>query len=452
MRGAEVAIVGNGGREATLAHVLDKSPEVKTVYGLNGNPYFDSLEKGFSVGVKPNDTEGILAFARQENLDMIIFGPEAPLIAGAADVLRAEGVRVLGPSQEAARLEGSKIFAQEFNERHGISCPKSLKIARSEYEALAFIDGTDPSKYVIKADGEAGGKGVGVFDTQEEMYQFARHLFGGAFSNAAKNGVVFQERATGPEVSSFWLFDKNGNRVNLGYSQDHKRQLNGDKGPNTGGMGAYSPVPESIFGKEQMIQDQIIADQVAAGCFREGMPYEGFLYNGLMITEERVALGSITHKVAKVIEYNVRFGDPEAEVCLPLLQRAGVDMYEVLDAAVDGKLDEIKLPSQLGEVAVTICLADGGYPESTTPGTKIHGLDNKYENAIVFHAGVKKEDDGSFSTAGGRLVYASGFGENYDEAYANAEAVFADEPDGSGVYVEGAQRRSDIAHQARTAA
>lgn len=450
MRGAEVAIVGNGGREATLAHVLNESPQVKHVYGLNGNPYFDSLEKGFSVGVKPNDTEGILAFARQENLDMVIFGPEAPLIAGAADALRAEGVRVLGPSQKAARLEGGKIFAQEFNARHNISSPTALAIARTEYEALSFVDATDPLRYVIKADGEAGGKGVGVFDTQKEMFRFTRELFGGAFNNAAKDGVVFQARETGPEVSSFWLIDKNGNRVNLGYSQDHKRQLVGDKGKNTGGMGAYSPVPENIFDHKLKTQDQIIADQVIGGCYEENMPYEGFLYNGLMITEERMGLSAII-KIAKVIEYNIRFGDPEAEVCLPLLQRAGVDMYEVLDAAVDGKLDQIELPSQLGEVAVTICLADGGYPDSTTPGTEIHGLDNEYENAIVFHAGVAKEDN-KYYTAGGRVVYATGFGKDHDDAYENAESAIGDAPNGNGVYFDGMQWRNDIAGQARTAA
>ena len=434
MSNINTAVVGSGGREFELGRQLGLSDEVQSVYFLDGNAGTDDLPKGENVPIKPPSVDEVVRFADENQVRLTVIGPEAPLVAGVADRLREKGLVVFGPNAEPAKLEASKAYATTFMEENGIPHPPAV-ITHSYEEAMGLIGSRNVDDYVIKADGLAGGKGVVLPESSEDAEQTLRKMFlEGGFDGAGRETVLIQERYHGPEVSAFVVSD--GSRfVVLPLSQDHKRLLNGDKGPNTGGMGAFSPLSAEIVsaGQEQKINE--IAERSIEGMALRGTPYQGVLYVGLMLAEE---LGGDP----VVIEYNARFGDPETQVVLPLLSEAGVDVYDMLRSSAEGRLSDIAIPRQLGSSALTVCLAAKGYPDSPEKGQDIYGLGEQYESVILHHAGTKKEGE-AIKTAGGRVLYVTGVGETVDVAAQNAynaigRVGFAD-----------MQYRDDIGHQAR---
>jgi phosphoribosylamine--glycine ligase len=432
----DVLVVGNGGREYELTRQLSLSPATSHVYTANGNAGTATLDKAQNVPLTPTDIEGILQFVAEKNIGLVVIGPEAPLITGLSDALRAKGVAVFGPSKQAAQLEASKAFAADFMQRQGIAQPE-LFSAHNLEDALSYIKDRPAESYVLKADGLAGGKGVVLPQSSDEAKIVLQEMFDGeGFDGAGKDTVVIQERLHGPEVSAFAVSDGT-NFVLLPFAQDHKRLRDDDKGPNTGGMGAYAPVPDSIVSEAQAAKIRDIAKKSIDGMAAENMPYQGVLYIGLMLAEER---GSDP----VVIEYNVRFGDPETEILLPVLSESGFDVADMLLQAANGDVSNIQLPATFTKAALTVCLAAPGYPENPIKGSEILGLDKDYDGAIVHHAGTKLED-GKVLTAGGRVLYVTGFGDTISEAASHAYAAIGDQ----GVHFADMQYRRDIGHQAR---
>jgi len=417
-------IIGNGGREHAFAKTLG---DYVTIYAAPGNA---------GTALMPNvtnvDVDDPVAFAREHNIDVTIIGPEAPLVAGVADDFRAAGLTVVGPSKIAAQLESSKSFACDFMERHDIAYPKS----RTIHTVDQFTD--EATSIVIKADGLAGGKGVVLPQTQDEAVQTLTAMFDGAYDGAGINGVLIQERLSGPEVSAFALSDGN-DFVLLPFAQDHKRLKDGDQGPNTGGMGAYAPVPESIVSPAQYEKIRDIARKTIDGMKADGNPYKGILYIGVMLAEQRGA-------DPVVIEYNARFGDPETEVVLTILANAGVDVYELLKST-DSTLNASQLDGvTLNQSALTICFASAGYPESSHKGDVILGLDTDFPDGVFVHHAATKLDGDAVVTNGGRVLYVTAVADDIDTAAANAYSVIGE----SGVHFDGMQYRTDIGKQART--
>lgn len=427
---AVVLIVGSGGREHAFAHVLAESPNVTKVYCAPGNAGTALLTKGENVAL---ETDKTAVFASTHKVDLVVIGPEAPLVAGMADDLRAAGITVLGPSAAAAKLESSKAYATKFMKQHRIPLPPSI-ITHSVAEAIAAVEQLGVSDAVIKADGLAGGKGVVLPDTLDEAKKIITAMFDGAYDETGDT-VVIQKRYHGPEVSAFVLSDGTAYLFIPVLAQDHKRLLAGDKGPNTGGMGAYAPLPERIINHEQIATLHDIATKTITGMRQAGEPYQGILYIGAMLAEE-------LQGAPVMIEYNVRFGDPEAEVILPLLAQSGVDMYELLLGVASGNATQTSLPARVQGAAVTICLAAKGYPEQPQKGDAIRGLDNSYKNVLVFHGSTKKTD--MVLTAGGRVLYVTGFGDTVEQARAAANAAIGDQ----GVHFAGMQYRNDIGYRA----
>jgi phosphoribosylamine---glycine ligase len=433
----DVLVVGNGGREHELSRQFSISPAVGKVYVSSGNAGTAMLDKTENVELNPTDIEGIVAFVEEHKLGLVVIGPEAPLIAGLSDTLRAKGITVFGPSQKAAQLEASKAFAAEFMSRNNIPQPK-LQTAHTLTEAFEIIKDRSPDSYVLKADGLAGGKGVVLPQTTEEAEKVLQDMFSGTgFDGAGKDAVVIQERLHGPEVSAFAVSDGR-NFVLLPFAQDHKRLNDNDEGPNTGGMGSYAPVPLSIVSPDQAAKIREIAERSIQGMAKEGAPYQGVLYIGLMLAQER-------NGDPAVIEYNVRFGDPETEILLPVLSESGVDVASLLLQAAQGDVSSVSLPTVFNKAALTVCLAAEGYPVNPRKGDAIQGLDAEYEGVVVHHAGTK-QNDGAVITSGGRVLYVTGFGDTIDEAAAHAYAAIGPE----GVHFDGMHYRTDIGHQART--
>ena len=418
-------IIGSGGREHAFAKTIGNIP----IYMHPGNAGTELMPNVTNLAPEVD----AVAFAKENNIDVVIIGPEAPLVAGMSDKFRSAGLTVVGPSAYAAQLESSKSFACDFMEKYGIAYPKSY-VARS----LGDFTATDATSVVLKADGLAGGKGVVLPETMEEATAALSEMFDGGYDGAGENGVVIQERLSGPEVSAFALSDGN-DYVLLPFAQDHKRLKDGDKGPNTGGMGAYAPVPDSIVSPEQYRKIDEIARKTIDGMKADGEPYKGILYIGIMLAEQRGG-------DPVVIEYNVRFGDPETEVVLTILENAGVDVYGLLkstDSVIDKSLlDGITLNSS----ALTICLAAPGYPESPRKGDEILGLDTVLPDGVFFHhAGTKTEGD-KVVTNGGRVMYVTGVAPTIDQAATSAYSAIGE----NGVYFDGMQYRTDIGKQART--
>jgi phosphoribosylamine---glycine ligase len=411
-----VCVVGSGGREHALAHVLARTAEVVVT---PGNP-------GMAPPITVTD-----APVEEVTADLYVIGPEAPLVAGLADRLRAEGHAVVGPGADGALLEGSKAFMKEVLGSAGV--PTARHAAFDSLESDAALDYLDtlPGPWVIKTDGLAAGKGVLVARTLDEARDdVVAKLSGASFGDAGRT-VVIEEGLGGEECSLLVLCD--GKRaVPLVPAQDFKRIGDGDRGPNTGGMGAYAPMPH--VGPD--VVDTLMADAVLPlvdELKRRGVDYRGVLYAGLMLTEDG----------AKVIEYNVRFGDPEAQVVLPLLKS---DAAELFHAVATGRLDEVARPAFTGDAAVCVVLASQGYPEHPRTGDAIGGLDDAGQSAAgvegvtVFHAGTRRPNDGGlFHTAGGRVLNVVAVAPTLAEARANAyEAAAAIEWDGM-------QLRHDIA-------
>jgi phosphoribosylamine--glycine ligase len=430
-------VVGGGGREHQLG--LSIAGSVDTVYFAPGNAGTTAIENGINLP-EVSTIGDVIDFVDEKECELTIIGPEQPLVQGIVNGL--EGHAVFGPSAEAAQLEGSKIFATEFMREYDIPYPYS-DIINSDEDRIKLLhnlplDNEKIQQLVFKADGLAGGKGAILPKDWSDAVNVLHGMFSGKMFDGAGKDIVLQERLHGPEVSVFVICD--GERYSiLPFSQDHKRLKNDDEGPNTGGMGAYAPVPESIVNYAQQEKIDDIVHKTIAGTLDRGMPYKGVLYIGMMLAEER-------NGDPVVIEYNVRFGDPETQAVLPLIERAGIDVYDLLRSSAEGHMEPESFEKihQLGSAALTVCLAAEGYPDSPRKGNSIHGLEQGYPNVIVQHGGTKK-DGSRIVTAGGRVLYVTGLGETVDEAAAHAYAAIGEK----GIHFDGMQYRTDIGHQAR---
>ena len=402
-----ILLLGSGGREHALAWKLAQSPSCSKLFAAPGNPGI--AQHAQLVALDSGDHLAIVDFCRAEQVGLVVIGPEQPLVDGLADSLRDEGIAVFGPGRDAARLEGSKGFTKLLCARAGIPTARFARAeTRAEAEAELDLFGLP---VVIKADGLAAGKGVVIATSAEEAEAAVADMFAGGFGSAGAS-VVIEEYMEGEEVSFFALTDGK-TVVPFGSAQDHKRVGDGDTGPNTGGMGAYSPA--SIFTPEleRRVLDEIVQPTVTAMA-EAGTPFVGILYAGLMLTAEG----------PKLVEYNVRFGDPECQV---LMARFDGDLAELMLAAATGRLDQAPPPRFRDEVALTVVMAAEGYPATPRKGGSISGLDEaETEGARVFHAGTA-EAGGRLVAAGGRVLGVTATGDNVGEAqkraYAAAERI-----------------------------
>lgn len=426
---SEVLIIGSGGREHELGRAVYASGEVDNIKFLPGNAGTAELDYGTNINGDPLDLP-------QDTFTII--GPETPLVAGEADRLRENGRLVFGPSALAARLEASKAEAVLFNFEHDIPQPIS-EIFTNPRSALDFLKNRDPLSYVIKADGLAGGKGVILPKSNHEALDAILGMFDGSlFDGAGKNCIVIQERLSGQEVSLFVVSDGKDFTI-LPLAQDHKRLMDGDKGPNTGGMGAYAPA-NMLLNDEQMLMAYKIAEKSINGMAKDGKPYQGLLYIGLILANEQ-------NDDPVVIEYNCRFGDPETQVVLPLLEQSGVNVYQLLRSSAKGKINTLSRTAlvNVGGAALTVCLAAPGYPDKPITGATVRGLDKEYKDVILHHAGTSQQGE-HVITSGGRVIYVTGLGENMNEARVRAYSAIG----GQGVYFDDMQYRRDIGKQLRT--
>lgn len=420
-----VLVIGSGGREHALAWKIAQSPLVEKVYGAPGNPGIDNLEKGICVSVSADDFDMLAAYIEAQHIDLTVVGPEDPLAKGIVDALSAQGMRVFGPTAAAAQLEASKSFAKDFMARHTIPTA-AYAVFESADEAIAYVH-EKGAPIVVKADGLAAGKGVTVAQDVAQAETAIRAAMEDRVFGNAGNRVVIEECLIGEEASILAFCDGK-TYVPLASSQDHKPALDGDKGPNTGGMGAYSPAPVVTDAIMEQINREILGPCIE-GMAADGMPYTGILYAGLIITDAG----------PKVIEFNVRFGDPETQVILP---RMTTDIVPVFLACCDGKLDQQKIEYSTNP-CVTVVMASGGYPGSYKKGIAIEGLETAeaLDEVVVFQAGVKQER-GDLYTAGGRVLNVTAMASTLPQAIEKAyEAV-------SRIQFEGAHYRTDIGQKA----
>lgn len=402
-----ILLLGSGGREHALAAKLAESPRCGELFIAPGNG--GTLAVGENVALDENDPAAVADFARETNCGLVVIGPEAPLVAGVADAVRAAGIPCFGPGAAGAQMEGSKKFSKELMGRANIPTAAYGSFTDEE-SALAYVR-AQGAPLVVKADGLAAGKGVVVATELAEAEDAVRACFEGAFGDAGQT-VVVEECLTGPECSLLAFTDGKTVRP-MATSQDHKRALEGDLGPNTGGMGVYSPVP-IVTEAEHAEMERIMAATVAE-LAAEGIDYRGCLYGGFMLTPEG----------PKVLEFNARFGDPETQVILPRLEN---DLVEVMLACANQALDEVEL-SWRPEWAVSVVLTSAGYPGSYEKGKVITGIEDAeaMENVTVYHAGTAVNDAGELVTAGGRVLDVTALGETFeaarDLAYAACEKI-----------------------------
>jgi phosphoribosylamine--glycine ligase len=421
-----ILVVGSGAREHALSWALSRDPGVERVVCAPGNP---GIARQFrTVPVDPGDPEALLALAEHECIDLTVVGPEAPLARGIADLFSARGRSIFGPRRAAAQLETSKAHAKEFMQRHAVPTARYRVCGDVERALEVIASGEFGESTVVKADGLAGGKGVVVAETRAEAEAAVRAaMIDRSFGDAGAR-VVLEERLEGPEVSFFVIADGE-HAVPLVAAHDHKRIFAGDRGPNTGGMGAYAPSPLVTAELSARILSEIVRP-VLHGLIVEGSPYRGLLYCGLMLTADG----------PKVIEFNVRFGDPEAQVVLPLLAQP---LTPLLWAAATGVLRSARVATS-DEPRVGVVLAAGGYPGEVRTGDRIEGLDRvaaECPEALVFFAAVD-EQDGALVTAGGRVMTVVGKGATFAEAIAHTyDAV-------SRIRFDGMQYRADIGRKA----
>ena len=392
-----VLVAGGGGREHALCWALSQSFMVDRLYAAPGNAGIGRLAT--LVPVAPDDVPRLVDFVERESIDLTVVGPEAPLVAGLADELEARGLMVFGPASDAARIEGSKAWARTLCEKHGIPCPRS-----SEFDqvgpALDFLAEME-APYVIKADGLAAGKGVTIAEDRSTAERALKDSLVDRIFGDAGGTVLVEEYLEGFEVSAMALVD--GREVKpLAFARDYKRAFDGDRGPNTGGMGSFSPVPSVDAGTESDIVETVL-QRAAAGLEAEGIRYRGVLYAGLMLTAEG----------PKVLEFNCRFGDPETQVVIPRLTS---NLGELLLACVEGNLGDYEL-GWTAEACVGVVLASAGYPGGIATGKPISGLDEaaRVEGVQVFHAGTGARE-GRVLTAGGRVLTVSALGHDHQEA------------------------------------
>lgn len=420
-----ILVIGSGGREHALAWKAAQNPAVQKVFVAPGNAGTETESKVENIAIGAMEFEKLATFAKANNVQLTIVGPEAPLVDGVVDYFTGQGLRCFGPSKGAAQLEGSKAFTKDFLARHAIPTADYQNFTEVE-PALVYLR-QKGAPIVVKADGLAAGKGVIVAETLAQAEAAVRDMLSGNAFGDAGCRVVIEEFLTGEEASFIVLVD--GKHVlPMATSQDHKRVGDGDTGPNTGGMGAYSPAPVVTQAVHQKIMDQVIMPTVR-GMAAEGNDYTGFLYAGLMIDAE----GN-----PKVIEYNCRFGDPETQ---PIMLRLQSDLVDLCNAALDGKLDQTDAQWD-PRAAVGIVLAAGGYPGSYRKGDTIHGLPQKdTAGEKVFHAGTQLVD-GQVVTNGGRVLCATALGNSVSDAQQRAYALAKQ------VRWDGSFCRTDIAYRA----
>lgn len=420
----KVFLIGGGGREHALADAISRSAHLETLYCAPGNAGIAQVAECLPIAAE--DIDAIESFVRDNAIDLTIVGPERPLILGVADRLRAGGYAVYGPSAAAARLEGSKAFTDEILSRHGIS-DKAFRVFSSPDEAKAYID-EQGVPIVVKADGDAFGKGVKVCTSRAEARDFVDEVMVRRAFGAAGDRVVVEECLVGEECT-VKAFTDGQTVLPMVASQDHKRIGEGDTGLNTGGMGCYSPVPAVDDALQAHIIAAIVEPTVAAMA-AEGAPYTGTLYAGCILTDSGPEL----------IEYNCRFGDPETQVVIPRLQS---DLLEVLAATASGSLDAIELQWSK-QVAACVVIASGGYPGSYEKGKQIDGLDRaaRMDGVKVYHAGTTAED-GRVYTSGGRVLGVTALGDDFDDAFDRAYAAVEQ------VHFEGMYYRRDIGWRSR---
>ncbi|CAJ0696522.1 phosphoribosylamine--glycine ligase [Ralstonia wenshanensis] len=418
----KVMVVGSGGREHALAWKLARSPKVQVVYVAPGNGG-TALDKRLQ-NLPITDPEVLAAFAEREGIHFTVVGPEAPLAAGIVDLFRAKGLRIFGPTKAAAQLESSKDFAKAFMHRHGIPTAKYETFGDAA-QAHAYID-QEGAPIVIKADGLAAGKGVVVAMTAEEAHNAIDMMLADNRLGDAGARVVIEEFLAGEEASFIVVCDGK-NVVALATSQDHKRLLDGDAGPNTGGMGAYSPAPVVTPTLHARTLREIILPTIR-GMEKDGIPYTGFLYAGLMIDAE----GN-----PKTLEFNCRMGDPETQ---PIMARMKTDLYDVLDRAIDGKLDGMELDWDR-RTALGVVMAAHNYPDTPRKGDVITGIPKETEDSVTFHAGTTLKD-GVLTTNGGRVLCVVGLADTVKAAQRAAYNAIEQ------IHFDGAQYRTDIGHRA----
>lgn len=422
----QILIIGGGGREHALAWKAAQSAQAGKVHVAPGNAG-TAREAGVeNVAIGADDIEGLTRFAVENAIDLVIVGPEAPLVEGVSDQLREAGIAVFGPSQAAAQLEGSKSFAKDFLARHSIPTGEYQTFSDPE-SALEYLR-EKSAPIVVKADGLAAGKGVIVAETLPEAEDAVRHMLAGNTFSDAGHRVVIEECLPGEEASFIAMVD-GSNILPLASSQDHKRVGDGDTGSNTGGMGAYSPAPVVTDDVHARIMREVIEPTVK-GMADEGRPYTGFLYAGLMISPN----GS-----PKVIEFNCRLGDPETQ---PLLMRLRTDLIQLCLAGARGELDQVSCDWD-ERTALGVVMAAGGYPAKYRKGDAIQGLDDvNCDSCKVFHAGTQKTDDGQTLTDGGRVLCVTALGKTVAEAQKNAYAGV------NSIHWEDAHYRNDIGFRA----
>ncbi|WER46820.1 phosphoribosylamine--glycine ligase [Cupriavidus sp. WKF15] len=418
----KVLVVGSGGREHALAWKLAQSPKLQVVYVAPGNGG-TALDKRLQ-NVPLTDPEVLAAFAEREGVAFTVVGPEAPLAAGIVDVFRAKGLRIFGPTQAAAQLESSKDFAKAFMHRHGIPTA-AYQTFSDAAQAHAYID-AQGAPIVIKADGLAAGKGVVVAMSLEEAHAAVDMMLADNKLGDAGARVVVEEFLDGEEASFIVLVDGK-NVLALATSQDHKRLLDADAGPNTGGMGAYSPAPVVTPALHARALREIILPTVR-GMEKDGIPYTGFLYAGLMIDKD----GN-----PKTLEFNCRMGDPETQ---PIMARLKTDLVDVMDAAVSGKLDEVELDWDR-RTALGVVIAAYGYPDAPRKGDAITGIPAETDDSVTFHAGTTLKD-GTLLTTGGRVLCVVGLADTVKAAQRAAYAAVEQ------IHFDGMQYRTDIGYRA----
>jgi phosphoribosylamine---glycine ligase len=386
----KVLVIGSGGREHALVWKIAQSPLVKKIYCAPGNPGIGELAE--NVNIAASDLDGLLEFAKSENIDLTIVGPEYPLVEGIVDKFEKEGLKIFGPNKAASQLEGSKAFSKNLMKKYKI--PTAIyQTFTSNIDALIYSKFVEIFPVVLKASGLAAGKGVLICNNLQEIVAGIDLIMKEkAFGDAGKE-MIFEEFLEGEEVSIFALVDGEDYKL-LSSSQDHKRALDDDKGKNTGGMGAYAPAPIATPELMTEVENTIIKPTINA-MISEGHPYKGLLYFGLVITKNG----------PKVLEYNCRFGDPETEVVLPLLES---DLVPLMLASINGTIDNEEIKIKNG-FAVDVVLASGGYPDAYEKGEVIKGLDELDFDIIVFHAGTKMKGE-NLVTNGGRVLNIVGFG------------------------------------------